>query len=249
MISSGPEHDSGRRLRRMGDRVRVECHQPEVGSTVHKPAILGAHGDMFDNWEVRAAAIHKYTGSLTLRARNGAEGVVRRIKNERSSFRENVGADPEPRGRRHADDKAAGRLVNIGFDSRKVSGRKITLRVSVIAVDCFSREPTVDVISVTAEETAGVGGPLGCTLSRGVLGEETCSLQADLRAIFLSPRADSQKKSNACYHDGHFLHDEILHTKYLSQPLNSQHTPLRQRSRMDSSKGCAKATHIVWVPR
>ena len=102
----------------MGNCVGVEPSQPEVGRVVHKATILGSQGDVFNNGEIRAAAILKHTGRLSLCTCHRSEGVARRIKHERASFREHVWADPEPGGRRDLEDEAAGGLVNIGLNSR-----------------------------------------------------------------------------------------------------------------------------------
>ena len=189
----------------MGNCVGVKGGQAEIGGIVDEAPILSAQGDAFEKWKVGATAIGKYAGSLTLCAGNGSEPVARRIEDERASFGEDVRTHPEFHGHRHADDEAAGRLVNVGLNSGQ-SRREILLRVSVIAVDSIGCEPAIEMVAVTNEKTAGVRTSLRYALAAGVFGKKSSSLQADLRARFLSGRADSQEKSDAGKHDGCFSH-------------------------------------------
>ena len=121
--------------------------------------------------KIGAAAVRKRIHCLALRTGDAAEAIPGRIENQSNSLGEQVWADPEPGRHRQAEDKAAGRLVDIGFNSRKFGRRKIPLCVLVIAVDGCSRKPAVERIPVTDEKT-----PLSGTLAGRVRGEETCSL-------------------------------------------------------------------------
>jgi len=53
-------------LRGVGDFVRVQLLEPEVGSVVDKPSIFGSQRDMFNNGEICSAAINKYSSRLAL---------------------------------------------------------------------------------------------------------------------------------------------------------------------------------------
>jgi len=61
VFQSEPEHDSGRRLRSMGDFVCVQVVDPEIGCVVDEAAILGSQRDTPDDGEIRPAAINKYS--------------------------------------------------------------------------------------------------------------------------------------------------------------------------------------------
>ncbi|HTS56638.1 MAG TPA: hypothetical protein VMH03_03770, partial [Terriglobales bacterium] len=66
-----------------------------------------------------------------------------------------------PRGRRYAEDKASGRLINIGLNSRESGRSKILLSVPVVTVDAFCCQPAVERIPVTDKKAACIGASLG----------------------------------------------------------------------------------------
>src|SRR5215469_18104698 len=107
---------------------------------------------------------------------------------------------------RNAHHDAPGRLVNISLDCRKPGRSKIMLAVSVVAVIGLSGQPARQVVPISYEESACVSGTLSCPLPRGVFGEETRTLQADLRTGFLRYCCGSQEKSKACKHDHYLPH-------------------------------------------
>ena len=101
---------------------------------------------MFDNRKVGATAIHEHR-RLALCTRERFEWVAGWIKDQRSSSARTYGlilnlAVRQPK------DEAAVAWWNIGLNSRKFSGGKVLLRVSVIAVKRLGCEPPVDVIPI-----------------------------------------------------------------------------------------------------
>jgi len=140
----------------MSDGVVVERRQSKVRSAVNQTTIFRPQGNVLEERKVGADAVCKHTRRLVLRARNAAEAIARRIEDKRTSLCQQVWADPEPCRRRQAEDKAAGCLVNVGFNSRESGGCEILLCVSVIAIDGLSSEPAVEPIPVTDENAPGV---------------------------------------------------------------------------------------------
>jgi hypothetical protein len=174
----------------MRNRIGVEARKPEVRSVVHQTAILRAYRKVSGNWEVSPGPVYEDAGSLPLSARNRAEAVTRGIEHERTTFGQNIRDDRKPAGRRKAKHEAPGRLMNIALNSGEGSGPRKLLWVTVVAVDCFGRQPAVDVIPLTDQENAGVGGVLGRALPIGVLGEKARPFETDLRPALLSRRSE-----------------------------------------------------------
>lgn len=156
----------------MSDCIGIERCQPKVRCAVHQTTKFGTQGDMPEKWEIGTTAVGKHTGSLALRSGDAGEGVARRIEDERTSLCEEIGAESKPRGRRYAEDKASGRLMNIGLNSRESGRSKILLSVPVVTVDAFCCQPAVERIPVTDKKAACIRASLSGTLARRVRGKE-----------------------------------------------------------------------------
>src|SRR6516164_5995223 len=128
----------------MCDCIGVERCQPKVRCTVYQATILCTQGDMPEHWEIGTTAVCKHADRLMLRTCDASGGVSPGIENERASFGKDIRAEPESRRCRHAEDEAAGGLMNIGLNSRESGRRNILLRVSVITVDTFGCQPAVE---------------------------------------------------------------------------------------------------------
>src|SRR6266850_5123367 len=74
----------------------------------------------------------------------------------------------------------AGNRVRISLNSGFSKCPKVLLRVSVVPIIAFRREPTIDVITLSHREPAAFRAALEGSRAVGVLREETSALQADL---------------------------------------------------------------------
>jgi len=108
----------------MRQGVDVQTAETEVGRVVDQAAIFRSYGNMLDDGEIGAASVDENSGSLTLRAGYAAKGVACGIKNQRSTFGQNIGADAEAGGKGQVHDQAAGGLMSVGLHSREASWSK-----------------------------------------------------------------------------------------------------------------------------
>src|SRR5690349_23219386 len=81
--------------------------------------------------------------------------------------------------------QAAGCLMNVGTNAGKSCRNKELLRVPVKTVVRLSRQPAIETIAISHQETAGVGGTLPDSIPGCIFRVEPRSLNADLRPLLL----------------------------------------------------------------
>src|SRR5207253_11305568 len=98
---------------------------------------------------------------------------------------EHIRIKPQSGGMWLVHQQAACCLMNVRTNTGKSCRNKELLRVPVKSVVCLSRQPAIESVAVSHQETAGVGGALPDRMSGGIFCVESCSLNADLRPLLL----------------------------------------------------------------
>src|ERR1700746_2737623 len=113
--------------------------------------------------------------------------------------------------------------MRIGLDSGFSDAAKILLRVAIVTIISFRREPTIDVIPVSHHEPAGVRAALQISIAVGVLCEETSALEAHLGTPYQSNGPDRQH------------HDSRNDDQYPSHPSLPPWSRIKTPSSLDNS--------------
>src|SRR5437868_13258898 len=139
----------------MSGHVRAQRGQLKVRSVVNVSAILGAESDVSHKREVHAAAVYERGFGLLQCARHGLPCIARGIKDQRAGPGKNVRIKSV--AARHGNDQGSRSLMHVGLDIEWTAGSEVLLRVSGITVVRLRGEPTVEVIAIPSDHTAGIG--------------------------------------------------------------------------------------------
>src|SRR5690349_13854410 len=142
----------------MSGNARVQPGQLKVRPVIDVSAILGAESDVSYKRKVHAAAVHECGFGLLQRARHGLPCIARGIKNQRACPCKDVRIKSVTS--RHGNDQGSRGLMHVGLDIEWAAGSEVLLRVSGVTVVRLGGEPTVEVITITSDDTASIGGVL-----------------------------------------------------------------------------------------
>jgi len=161
----------------VSELVDAEVAYLKIRNLVDESAVLRAESELAVDVNVRTSAVHER--SLGLSIRTGDYELVRRIKSECSASAQRIRTDMR-NVRRDMPDQRSGRLVDIALQRRRTE----ILNVARISIVTFSAEVAIELIRIAGKNTTGLGGAVRRALIVEACGEESDTLNADLRRVF-----------------------------------------------------------------
>src|SRR5207248_11663180 len=107
--------------------------------------------------------------------------------------------------------QTAGCLMNVRTNAGKSCRNKELLRVPVKSVIRFSRQPAIETIAVSHQETPCISSTLPDRIPGGIFCVESCSLNADLLPLLL--------RKCSRYQQRHYTGDEYGASLHVTQIL------------------------------
>ena len=147
--------DSSGWLRGVRPAVGVQGPKSEVRILVHITSIFSAQREVSGQGIISTCSVQEGSPGLSARPGNESAIVASGIKNQTATSSERVSADLSNRQRK-VDHYIPSYCVNVGLDSRFPETTEIFLSVSVETIVPFGGYPTVDMITVSQQESTGV---------------------------------------------------------------------------------------------
>jgi len=181
--------DSSGGLRRVRPAIGVQGPKSEVRIFVHITSIFSAQREVSSQGIISTCSVQEGPPGLSARAGSESAAVAGGIKDQTAAPSECVSADLS-NGQRKVHHYIPSYCVHVSLDSRFSEATEIFLRISVETIVPFGGYPTVDMITVSQQESAGVRGGPRDSLAAGIPCKKARAFETDLRAVFLSRSAE-----------------------------------------------------------